>query len=172
MIKTMHLKYFFQHSFPYGLLIGLFCTYACTVTEIGPPGEDGVSDLQIRLPLGVETSTAMDTVFTDAQFDLIKFNRDNYALVDSIVFASRLRSTDTTASCIVELFNVTDNTIVSGSEISSNSSEFVWIESNNILNSLPASREITLRVRLRSENPGVTVQGGQSFLFLYRPSTN
>lgn len=178
MLKQYMWQLYTNYDSSIRFLIGafLFCfsLAACSVSEIGPPGEDGVSDLQIRLPLGnqIKTSLETDTIFTDSAFDLIKFNKNNYALVDSIVFVSQLRSADSTTNCIVELFNVTDNALISNALLSTNSTEFVWLETNNIFDFLPSFGEVTLGVRVRSDNPNVIVEGGQSFLFLYRDSSN
>lgn len=149
------------------ILILLNLLSACTINEVGPPGQDGVSDKQIRFPLGNNISTsATSNQPTDAQFDLIKFDKRNYISVDSVVFSSRMRVSEATDSCIVELFNLTDNQVITRSKIRSNSTTFVWQDSPNIYANLP-SKQITLTVRIRSKT-GNLVEGGQSFLFLYR----
>jgi hypothetical protein len=147
------------------LIINLLAS--CTIYEAGVPGLDGVSDKQIRFPIGTNISSNATTATRAAsQYDLIKFDKRNYIQVDSIIFSSRMRSALPTDSCIVELFNVTDNQVVSNSILYSKSETFVWQDSKNIFSSLP-NKEVTLSVQVRSKK-GATVEGGQSFLFLYR----
>jgi hypothetical protein len=148
-------------------LFFLFLLNACTINEVGPPGQNGVSDKQIRFPLGNNIGTELTTPqATDSQFDLIKFDKRNYVSVDSIVFSSRMRVSDGADSCIVELFNVTDNQVITSSKIRTNATTFTWQDSPNLYSNLP-SKQITLAVRVRSKI-GKSVEGGQSFLFLYR----
>jgi hypothetical protein len=140
---------------------------ACTIYEAGVPGLDGISDKQIRFSIGTNLNTNSPTATrTNAQYDLIKFDKRNYIQVDSIVFSSRMRSALATDSCIVELVNVTDNQVISNSILYSKSETFVWQDSKNLFASLP-NKEITLSVQVRSKK-GAQVEGGQSFLFLYR----
>ncbi|MCU0446740.1 MAG: hypothetical protein MUE85_17675 [Microscillaceae bacterium] len=157
----------FNHSVFIFLIISLLGLGACTIYEAGVPGLNGVSDKQIRFALGTNLSTTATTASrTASQYDLIKFDKRNYISVDSIVFSARMRSAVATDSCVVELVNITDNQVVSNSILYTKSETFVWQDSRNIFSALP-NKEITLGVQVRSRK-GALVEGGQSFLFLYR----
>lgn len=150
------------------IILGLFPSFmwTCTVNEVGPAGEDGVSDRQIRLALGEQFNTT-DSLRIDGRFDLIRFDKRNYVNVDSIIFTSRMRSETVGNQCLVDLFNVTDNVLLESAQLSTDTTNFDWIASDNIFDGLP-NKEITLAVIIRSENQTNLVEGGQSFLFLYR----
>jgi hypothetical protein len=151
----------------YFLMIVFLCQ--CTINEVGPPGKDGGFDLQLRFPIGnPEATTAIsDTIRIDDRYNLIRFDKRNYLNVDSIVFSSRMRSVIDQDTCIVLLRNVTDNTFITSATLRSDTTVFRWVNSGNILSALP-SRSIDLGVVLISKRTGTLVEGGQSFLFLYR----
>ncbi|ALI98347.1 DUF7151 family protein [Rufibacter tibetensis] len=129
------------------------------------------ADKQIRLPFpsenGYGTSTTEWYLIPEVSLRLIKFNKANFSNVDSITFTSNLRSNDGSTNCFVELLNLTDNTVISSSALKSNSPIYNLVESKNIFKELP-NKEITLGVRMRSEQDGIYVQGHIFHLFLYR----
>ncbi len=149
------------------VLISLLC-YQCTINEVGPPGRDG-GDIELRFAFGnPETTTAQqDTIRIDDRYNLIRFDKRNYTLVDSIVFTSRMRSTIDQDTCIVLLRNVTDNTFINTARLQSDTTVFRWVNSNNIFTALP-NRAVDLGVVLVSKRTGAIVEGGQAYLFLYR----
>ncbi|GAB4395638.1 MAG: hypothetical protein OHK0053_05190 [Microscillaceae bacterium] len=155
---------------PWVLALGLFLCQ-CTINEVGPPGQDGGFDRQLRLPLGTAliTTPSQDTVFADGQFDLIRFDKRNYLEVDSIVFVSRMRAQVDEDTCRVLLYNHTDNTFINNVVLERDTTTFEWVSSGNIFSALP-NREIDLNVVLVSKKNGAIVEGGQSYLFLYRES--
>jgi len=134
----------------------------------GPPGLDGNSDKQIRFDMGggVGTSSSTPGIFPEV-YSLIKFNVYNYTDVDSVVLFGILKSSDSNTDCIIDLYNWTDNVVIPGSEIRSNSTTPVWASSSNIFNELP-NKEISLALRMRSENQGIHVVIEQALLFLFR----
>jgi len=134
----------------------------------GPPGMDGNSDKQIRFDLGGAFGTSSTTPFMfDEVWSLIKFNVYNYTDVDSVVLYGILKSNVANTDCIVDLYNWTDNVVIPGSEIRSSITSEVWVSSSNIFNELP-NKEISLALRIRSENEGKSVLIGQALLFLFR----
>ncbi len=147
------------------LLLGLS---HCTINEVGPKGESGVNDQQVRLDFGSLQST-QDTLILGPEDYLVSFNLSNFAEVDSAVFTGLLRSTSDTNTCTLELYNASDSSTVSSISLQSSDTTLTWLETGNILSSLP-SGTVNLSVRLRSENAGIRVEGGQVFLFLYRPN--
>jgi hypothetical protein len=102
------------------------------------------------------------------EFWLIDFNKSNYANVDSIVFSASLESGDTTANCVAELFDVTDNTSVTNSFIETNKLNAVWVRSKNIFSGLP-DKNIDLSIRV-SLDKDVQYYGAiyDAVLLLYR----
>ena len=134
----------------------------------GPPGMDGNSDKQIRFDLGGALGTPSTTPFMfDEVWSLIKFNVYNYTDVDSVVLYGILESKNSNTDCIVDLYNLTDDVVIPGSEIRSNSTNRVWVYSSNLFNELP-NKEISLALRIRSENEGILVTIYQGLLFLFR----
>lgn len=151
------------------LLILIICfslLSACTINEIGAPGIDGDYDKQIRFPLGENRSTT-DSLRTNEQYDLIKFNKTNYIKVDSIVFVSRLRANIDQDTCYVDLYNATDKIVIASARLESDTTVFQLKQTKNIYNAIPA-KEISLGVIIKSRNKTTLVEGGQSYLFLYR----
>lgn len=145
-----------------------FLCYQCTINEVGPPGRDG-GDLELRFALGNPESTtaSQDTIRIDDRYNLIRFDKRNYTLVDSIVFTSRMRAAIDQDTCIVLLRNVTDNNFINAATLRSDTTAFQWVNSNNIFEALP-NRAVDLGVVLVSKRTGAIVEGGQSYLFLYR----
>jgi hypothetical protein len=102
------------------------------------------------------------------EFWLIDFNKSNYTDVDSIVFSASLESFDTTANCVAELFNITDNTSITNSLIKTNKLTTVWVRTKNIFAGLP-DKNIDLSIRVSQDKE--TQSGGAIYdavLLLYR----
>jgi hypothetical protein len=151
------------------IFVILLLVTACTINEVGPPGIDGVNDKQIRLPFGANTQTSAgnDSIRLGTQYDLIKFDKRNYVTVDSVIFVSRMRSAIDSDTCVVQLYNATDRRIITKATLVSDTTVFLWKESKNIYTDLP-DKEISLGVIVRNKKSGTVVEGGQSYLFLYR----
>ncbi len=137
----------------------------------GQAGADGNSDKQIRFEintgygLGISDTTGY---MANPNMGIIKFDPNYFAGVDSVVFVSFLKTENSSADCILELYDATDNSVIAGSRISSNSVNGEWVESGNILNSLP-KKEITLTAYIKSgQNNNVLVNAFPIYLFLYR----
>jgi len=136
----------------------------------GNNGNDGNSDKQIQLLFGGDFGTDLSQwlISPYSTYNLIKFNKQYYVGVDSIVFTCSLKNDDPTNKVYAELFNLTDSLSISNSQIEANKVNYDYIDSKNIYNSLP-NKEITLAIRIRTEKNGVWVSTGKtSFLFLYR----
>jgi hypothetical protein len=101
-------------------------------------------------------------------FNLIKFNKLDYATVDSITFVGSLFITNSGATCSVELYNLTDEVPIENSLLESSTEAYIFKESENIFDQLP-DKEITLAVRLKTNTQHVEARTGvRSFLFIYR----
>jgi hypothetical protein len=130
-------------------------------------------DKQIRLDIGPSPYNVYSTDYVLNQYNdedgyLIKFNKLNYANVESIIFVPSMAAwsaPDQPTTCFVQLFNLTDNVAINNSELQSSVRAFVFQESGNILNDLP-SKEVTLAMRVRTTNPNQPVSVGKSYLFI------
>lgn len=131
-------------------------------------GADGSSDKQIFLPIpnaGSNTSSSTPVITGS----LIKFNKDNYAGVDSIIFVADPYVADVSNTSIVELYNITDGEIITNSKLSSSSlfNQRSFIQTGNLYNNLPG-KEIIIGIRQYSAKEGFFAASGSSYLFLYR----
>ena len=132
---------------------------------------NGDFDKLIRIDLGefLFSTTSTDwQISSDGYKRLYNFNKLDYTGVDSITFVPSLRTSNASTKSIVQLYNITDDIEISGTEVESNSTEYVFVESNNIYDLLPETPS-TLAIRLRSETSGISVGFGiNNFLFIYR----
>jgi hypothetical protein len=136
---------------------------------------DAQDDKQIRLQFGAPGFSTRESEFVLPELvtsNIIKFNKLNYTNVASIVFMPSLYAgrdpmipSETTA-CVAQLYNLTDNVPIAGTELMSDVNAVVFKESGNIYDALPA-KEITLAIRIRSTNNKLSVQTGMSsYLFI------
>jgi hypothetical protein len=134
------------------------------------------NDKQLRLELGAPNVMTASQEWVQIPFEtwmLVKFNKLNYSDVDSITFVPSIgmvnyNSVEPPATAHVELFNVTDDEPIAGSELQSDVYGYLFKESGDIYDALP-NKEITLSIRVKSSNP--LVMGGTgyvSYLFIYR----
>ncbi|MBN2653286.1 MAG: hypothetical protein JXR63_12980 [Spirochaetales bacterium] len=96
---------------------------------------------------------------------IIKFNVEYFEGVKSAYFVANIKSSNENTKCYLDLYNVTDNEVITTIETSN--IEYVTIESNDIISLLPDS-EKDLDLRIRSEDEGVYVFCNSAYLFLYR----
>ena len=89
---------------------------------------------QVRLDLGV-----CGTVQHYCQFSEVyrNFNIHNYPRVKSVIFTVKLSSSSEISEASVALYNLTDSTIIENSVISTRSTDLVWYDSENLVNSFP-----------------------------------
>lgn len=133
----------------------------------GAPGDDAQLDAQIVFSYAdnaMGTSNEGGRVVGDL---VIRFNLNYYVGIDRVLFVARMRSNHADARCIVDLYNSTDGALISGSALSTRSTSWVWVESPNLVGSFP-DKEVTLTIRLRTSQQGVTAWFDDAFLFLYR----
>jgi hypothetical protein len=136
-------------------------------------GIDGGFDEQIRL-LMLSGATGINTRGGAPRIggELIDFDKRNWIGVDSIVFIPRLSAEMPNNAVIAELYDLSNNRIIDNSIVSTNSTELIHVESQNIFSDLP-EEEIDLAIRVTSENiSGTNVLTGyvlaNSYLMLYR----
>jgi hypothetical protein len=129
------------------------------------------SDKQVRLEVGESNvgTNSPDWFNTPFQtFRLIKFNKLNYSNVDSITFVPSMYTPIASNKVYVQLYNWTDNVEIANSELTSNTTDYIFIESKNIFDQLP-NKEITLGIRLKSESSNYYVSTGiRSYIFVYK----
>ena len=129
-----------------------------------------LSDKQIRINLDFDGIGTMDTVYSigDLLTYLNHFNVEFYTGVDSIIFTSILRSTDTNSYIIIELFNLTDNIPIAMSRLSSNKPyPGVLVESPNLYSGFP-KKEISIAPRLKCTKQNASTFVANPKLYLYR----
>ncbi|MFH2144133.1 MAG: hypothetical protein ABIJ97_17030 [Bacteroidota bacterium] len=129
------------------------------------------NDKQIRFEFGPSNTYGLTT--TDGQIidkpsqTIIKFNKDNYSNIESIVFGASIYSSSSSSNCIVELWDITNNSIIANSSLNTSNINETYIESQNILLNIP-NGEITLAVKIKSdtENSGAWIS--KAYLFVNR----
>ena len=131
-------------------------------------GVDGGFDEQIRLTILIEGGSG--TLSTEGYIigELLKFNKNSWIGVDSIVFVAKLYTSDATHKAYAQLYDLTNETVIPNSEVSTNSEEAVNLFSENIFEALPDG-EVNLGMLLRTENNSTFAwRSGSAFLLLYR----
>jgi hypothetical protein len=138
------------------------------VTKYICNGLDGMVDKQIRLTLPSDISFDGSQVITQGQNNLYKFNIDDFVGIDSVIYTIWTSVPDAGNSNSIELFNITDNIGIAGSQITatSNSTPTLY-QSSNIINGFP-HKEITLGLKFKGTNTGQVVNATSGYLYLYR----
>ncbi|MBS1507135.1 MAG: hypothetical protein JSS79_10865 [Bacteroidetes bacterium] len=117
-------------------------------------GKDGLSIDQIRFQLisltGLGSSSTTGELAPEWMY-LRNFSKKDYSLLTSATLSAYIDTNSATASCTVDLFNITDNVVIVGSEVSTNSTTKVWVDSGNFLDNLP-DKTIDLAIRLRTSS--------------------
>lgn len=131
-------------------------------------GSDGNTVEEIRFKFisltGVGTSSTDGSTSHGLQ-DLVNFNRNSYPNMTTAYLSAFIVTDKSSSSYIADLFDKTNNVAISGSEVSTNSTTEVWVESGDFLDNLPTS-EVDLVMRVRSETNGVYVTLWQAVLVL------
>ncbi|MBL7700365.1 MAG: hypothetical protein JNK79_19525 [Chitinophagaceae bacterium] len=98
------------------------------------------------------------------------FSKLYYPGYDSIVFVGRPYINPTEINrCTVELYDLTNNSVIANSTISSNKGldETGFVVSKNLYSTLP-DEEITLGIKIWSENEGMFAGVYSMYLYMYR----
>lgn len=149
---------------------------------IGPNGKDGINgqngenggyDKQIRLDVGAQFG--IDVVHPDTLWHvsdtlyhtLLRFNKDYYVDVDSIIFECVAGTFTDQATCYVELINLTDNVPITSSLVFNAGPGFKIVSSKNIYNQLP-NKEITLGIQTKCNASGKEIYSARFTIYLYR----
>jgi hypothetical protein len=133
-------------------------------------GANGLTVDQVRFQLvsltGLGTSSTTGDLAPGWQY-LRNFKKSNFSLMNSAILSANISTEGTSTPCItiVDLYNLTDNVSILGSEVTTNSITRVWVDSNNFLNSLP-DKEIDLAIRLRTDVSGGFATCVQAHLIL------
>lgn len=99
------------------------------------------------------------------------FNKNNYPNCKSIIFMGSIAAnvdpvnkidSDT---CYLELYNITDTTIIPNSTIYTISNNLVWVESGNLLDYFP-DKEIDITIRLRKSEKGYMVAVNAASIYI------
>jgi hypothetical protein len=124
-------------------------------------GSTGNSDKQVILyfpanGIAYETSSAAGQI--DSLEVINNFDISNYTNADSITFSSYLQTTDPNVSDTLDLYDLTNNTVINNSTLTSDSTSLDWkTTSVNFLNDLPHA-PIKLGIRQKSGQEGTVVR--------------
>ena len=134
-------------------------------------GNNGSSDKQVILyfpanGIAYETSSAAGQI--DSLEVINNFDISNYTNADSITFSSYLQTTDPNVSDSLDLYDLTNHTVINNSTLTSNSTSLAWKTTPvNFLSDLPAG-PIKLGIRQKSGQEGTVVMYYLPMLTLYR----
>jgi hypothetical protein len=123
--------------------------------------EVNVSKLRIDLYPGagaaaIASNSSIGIVFNE--FILYQsFNKNDYKGCKSIILSASLKSFTADNNCYLEIYDLTNNKVISKSTIATNSIDLKWINSDNLLSEFPDS-DIDISLRLRTEKENVYVQ--------------
>jgi hypothetical protein len=146
--------------------------FNCAQGPSGPAGPAGLTDKQIRLEFAFGSLLTIGTTDTVPLMiaggrELIKFDKNNYEGVDSIILVARVQIDSQNHYCNVDLYDLTDSMPIQNSLIQSNNTASTIAESKNIYRTLP-DKEISLCTRIWSSKVNANARITQAWLFLYR----
>lgn len=133
-------------------------------------GADGLSVDQIRFQLislvGLGSSSTTGDL-APAWMYLRKFNKKDFSLMKSAILSANISTENSTSAsiCTVDLFNLTDNVAILGSEVQTTSATRVWVDSGDFLSNIP-DKEIDIAIRLRTNTSGGFANCIQAYFIL------
>ncbi len=132
---------------------------------------NGSSDKQVIIYFpanGIGYSTTSAGGYVDTVEVLRDFNILNYANADSINFSAYLQTSDSSVSCTVNLYDMTNNVPINNTTLSSNSTPSeLKITTVNFLHDLPQA-PIKLGIQVRSGLEGTIVYYYLPMITIYR----
>lgn len=149
---------------------GLLDEDEISITKYVCNGIDGVINEEIRLQIaGGIGSTANTSSSIPVIVSGITFNKSNFDNVGSIFFESDPYVANTSNYALLELYNITDNVLISNTLIRTNNTFDLKenLTTDNIIDNLPEN-EITLGIRLSSEVDGEFSASGIPYLVIKR----
>lgn len=115
-------------------------------------GIDGASANLVRFPLlimsGISATTTTPNMSAEWQY-LRKFRKGAFSAMQSAVLSAYIRCNEAGTTGTVDLYNLTDNVPIAGSEVSAADTDGVWVDSGNFWNNLP-DKEIDIAIRMKS----------------------
>ncbi len=157
------------------ILCALFISLMSCETEKGEDTPVIETDKQVRLEIfsmnpGSSSAYSEDIIIGD----LIRFNKNYWSNVDSIIFVANFGvgeySEEGTSAftATAELYDKTNEQVIEGSSVSTNSTIVSHISSSNVYDNLP-DEEITLGIKFSIDNEGEYIGiSGTSYLFIYK----
>ena len=134
-------------------------------------GSPGMPDKQIILYFpanGVAYSTSSVAGHIDSVDVINNFDISNYPNVDSIAFSVYLQTSDPNVSDTLNLWDLTHNTVINNTTLTSNATDLVWkATSVNFLNDLQPG-PIQLGIQQKSGQEGTEVTYYLPIITLYR----
>jgi len=138
------------------------------ITKYVCNGNEGIINEEIRIKVADGIGTNANTTSSNPVIAAgTTFDVRNYQNIDSIIFLADPWVANNNNFAIVELYNITDNTIIPNSVIKANNlySAKEDIKKDILINDFP-KKEIRLGIRLRSEINGEYSSSGIGYLVL------
>jgi hypothetical protein len=153
------------------LVIIMLIAISCEKEE---PSADVVSDKQVRFDFQFRSSVwntdnSTTGVILPNNIMLLRFNLANYENIDSVIFTALIWSSQIDNNCYAALYNVTDDQVISGSQIESTMTDAQgeYVFSKDLKEVFP-NKEITLGIKLKSQYEGVNVFIYPANIFIYK----
>jgi hypothetical protein len=132
-------------------------------------GMNGSSIDLVRFPLlimsGLSSTTLSPNMSAEWQY-LRKFRKSDFSSMRSATLSAYIRCNDAGTTGTVDLYNITDNVPLAGTEISAtDTGDGVWVDSGNFWDNLP-DKEIDIAMRIRTSIEGSYVLCMQANLTL------
>lgn len=132
-------------------------------------GLNGGFDEEIRLVFnfGVSFWTTTSSQIIEGTAGLYQISLENYVGIDSVALVGVLATTNASSTCMLELYDLTNSTVIASSQVSTSNTSDTWLSSTvNFIDNLPTS-SIDYGLQLTSSN-GALVSVKNAELRLYR----
>ncbi|PKH50820.1 hypothetical protein CXF68_09025 [Tenacibaculum sp. Bg11-29] len=126
-------------------------------TEYICNGIGGIGEVVLDFNYSFSNGTNSSDGKVSDSFKINNFNIENYNNFDFAKFSASIRSSDSSASCIIELYDFTSETVISEAIIQTNETSSTFIETTvNFFNELPTS-STNLGIKIKSSVEGIDV---------------
>lgn len=120
-------------------------------------GIGGISEVILDFNYSNFDGTNSTTGKVSNLFRINDFDLDNYSDFNFAKFSASIRSTDITASCIIELYDFSSNTVIAETLIQTNQTSLTFVENTvNFFDMLPTN-STDLGIKIRSSIEGIDV---------------
>lgn len=145
----------------------LFITCCLVISSCDKSDENAIEQLKIDLNAGTAFATDKEDGSNMGTRIIYKdFNINNYKGCTEIILVASMESSQPDNKCLLELYNLSDSIEIQNSLISTSSTEYEWIESQNLIEYFP-KKDIDLTLKFSSQNEGQYVDFRYASLYLY-----